>query len=344
MVSDATRTADPSLPPSVVDDRLASLRGGKATNPLVQIAMLILLLGGLPLVAGTYALHAVIISMIFLLPALGLNLLVGYTGMLSLAQGAFFGIGAYTSALLAMHVGTPFFLNALAAGLVAALVALPLGVPALRLRATSFVMCTLGFVVISQTVAKNWISLTRGDMGLSGVPKPDFGLAGLTVVSTQAYYWLAIAVAAIGVAALYAIIASPAGRCLIAIRDNETLAEAVGIPTWRYKLIVFAVSAAFAGVGGSLYAHYLTVVSPLSFSMYYSTTILIIVLGGGAGSIRGVVVGSLLFVALSEALRVAPELRMVLYGVCLLALVFRFPKGIEPFLARLFGPLSTSRQ
>ena len=344
MTSGAPQISNSASPAGGMDQRLASAVSARRSTPLLQALVLLALLAGLPLLVGSYTLHGVIISMIFLLPALGLNLLVGYTGMLSLAQGAFFGIGAYASALMAMHFGTPFYLNVLVAGLVAALVALPLGVPALRLRATSFVMCTLGFVVISQTLAKNWISLTRGDMGLSSVPKPEFGFGGMSVTTTSGYYGLAIVVAGLAVAALYAIIASPAGRCLIAIRDNETLAEAVGIPTWRYKLIVFALSAAFAGVGGSLYAHYLTVVSPLSFSMYYSTTILIIVLGGGAGTIRGVVIGSLLFVALSEALRVAPELRMILYGVCLLSLVFWFPKGLEPLLARLFGPLSTSKQ
>jgi len=329
---------------TALDKRLVDAETTRRSRPLFQAVILAGLLAGLPLVAGTYTLHAVIISMIFLLPALGLNLIVGYTGMLSLAQGAFFGIGAYASALMAMHYSTPFYINIVFAGLVAGLVALPLGVPALRLRTTSFVMCTLGFVVISQTLAKNWISLTRGDMGLSGVPKPDLGFGPMNAADTLGYYWLAIAVAGLATAAVSALVASPAGRNFIAIRDNETLAEAVGIATWRYKLIVFALSAAFAGVGGSLYAHYLTVVSPLSFSMYYSTTILIIVLGGGAGSIRGVVVGSLVFVALSEALRIAPELRMILYGLCLLALVFWFPKGLEPLLARLFGPLSTSRQ
>ena len=124
---------------------------------------------------------------------------------------------------------------------------------------------------------------------------------------------------------------------MIAIRENETLAESVGVPTWRYKLVVFMLSAVFAGVGGSIYAHYLTVVSPLTFQMYYSTTMLIIVLGGGAGTISGVVFGSLLFVGLSEALRVAPKLRMIAYGLCLLILVFWFPKGFAPLLNRFWS-------
>ena len=292
-----------------------------------------------PLFLGNYALHAIIIALIFLLPAHGLNLLVGYTGLLSLAQAAFFGIGAYTSALMAVHFGTPFYLNLVAAGAVAGAIALPLGIPALRLRATSFVMCTLGFVIIGQAIAKNWIGLTRGDMGLSGIPKPYFALgpASFTISGTTSFYYLVLVIAVIGTLAAYLIVRSAAGRNMVAIRENETLAESVGIPTWRYKLVVFMISAAFAGLGGSIYAHYLTVVSPLTFQMYYSTTMLIIVLGGGAGTISGVVFGSLLFVGLSEALRVAPEVRMIAYGLCLLALVFWFPKGFAPLIDRFWS-------
>lgn len=291
-----------------------------------------------PLLLGSYALHAVIISLIFLLPAHGLNLLVGFTGLLSLAQAAFFGVGAYVSALMALNWGTPFYLNLAAAGLAAGALAVPLAIPALRLRATSFVMCTLGFVIIGQAIAKNWISVTRGDMGLSAIPKPHFALgpASFTVSGTTEFYYLALAVAALATAAVWMIVTSPAGRNMVAIRENETLAESVGVPTWHYKLVVFMISAAFAGVGGSLYAHYLTVVSPLSFQMSYSTLMLIIVLGGGPGTISGVILGSLLFVGLSEALRIAPELRMIAYGFCLLALVFWFPKGFAPLTDRFW--------
>lgn len=293
-----------------------------------------------------YYIHAIIISMIFLLPAHGLNLIVGYTGMLSLAQGAFFGIGAYVSALLAMRFGTPFYVNFALAGMVTGLIALPLGVPALRLRTYSFVMCTLGFVVIGETVVKNWISLTRGDMGLSGVPNPvlSFGGAGISITTITGHYYLYLVVAVAMTGLFYALVSSPAGRCMIAIRDNETLAESFGIPTWTYKLTVFTISAAFGGFGGSLYAHYLTTVSPLTFQMYYSTTILIIVLGGGVGTIRGAVIGSVVFVAISEALRIAPEFRMLIYGFVLLGLVFWQPHGLAPLLDRALAALRMGRR
>ena len=302
-------------------------------------------LGLAPLVLGGYYLHALIIAMIFLLPAHGLNLILGYTGMLSLAQGVFFGVGAYVSALLSLHFGTPFALNLVASGVIAAAIALPLGIPALRLRTYSFVMCTVGFVVIAQTVAKNWISVTRGDMGLSGVPQPKFqiGNAVLNISTIPDYYYLALVVAIVATLGFYALVRSPAGRCMVAIRDNEVLAESLGVPTWAYKLAVFMLSALFAGVGGSLYAHYMTVVSPLVFQMYYSTTVLVIVLGGGVGRVPGAVIGSLLFVALSEALRVTPELRMIIYGFVLLLLVFCFPDGLAPLLDRALERIARIR-
>ncbi|NTH15060.1 branched-chain amino acid ABC transporter permease [Agrobacterium rhizogenes] len=308
-------------------------------------AILLVLALAAPFIGSRYVTHALIIALIFMLPAHGLNLLVGYTGLLSLAQAAFFGVGAYTAGLLAVTYGTPFYVNAVAAGLVAGAIALPLGIPALRLRSTSFVMCTLGFVIIGQAIAKNWISVTRGDMGLSGIPKPHFALGpwSFTVSGTTNFYYLALAVGALATLVVWAIVRSPAGRNMIAIRENETLAESVGIPTWRYKLIVFMISAVFAGVGGSLYAHYLTVVSPLTFQMYYSTTMLIIVLGGGAGMISGTVFGSLLFVGLTEALRVTPELRMIAYGLCLLVLVFWFKKGFAPLINRFWNAIGGAK-
>jgi branched-chain amino acid transport system permease protein len=321
--------------PHAPSPRLPAVRWGMGFLALAALLVA-------PLTLDNYYLHALVLAMIFLLPAHGLNLILGYTGMLSLAQGVFFGIGAYASALMALHFGTGFVVNFLVAGVAAGLIALPLGIPALRLRATSFVMCTLGLVVIAQAVAKNWIGLTRGDMGLSGVPRPKLGWGehALAIVHIPQYFYLILAIAGLATLVFVALVRSPAGRCMVAIRDNETLAESLGIPTWTYRLLVFMISATFAGFGGSLYAHYETVVSPLVFQMYYSNTVLIIVLGGGLGRIPGAIIGSFLFVAVTEALRVTPELRMVLYGCVLLVLVFLFPQGVAPLLEKAADALS----
>ncbi len=299
----------------------------------------------LPFTANNYVVHVVNYSLIFLLPALGLNLIFGYTGLLSLAQGAFFGIGAYTAALVTLHFGWPFWLAFLSGGVFCALLALLLAIPALRLRAYSFVMCTLGFVFIAETVAKNWVSLTRGDMALTGIARPMLSLwgSGPVVSSVQDYYFLLLLLAVLGASLFVWLVTSPAGRCLRAIRDEETLAESQGIPVQAYKTAAFALSAFYAGLGGAAYAGYETVVSPLIFQLYFTLLFLIMVFAGGAGTIIGVFLGAFMFVAIPEALRVTPELRLLLYGFVFIFFVFFLPDGIGPALGRLAARLSKRR-
>jgi branched-chain amino acid transport system permease protein len=284
-------------------------------------------------VASDYVLHVAVLSFIYLLPALGLNLIYGYAGLLSLAEGAFFGIGAYASALLALRLGWPFWAALPAAGAICALLAVPMAVPALRLRSYSFVMVTLGFLVISESVAKNWIGLTRGDMGLIDIPRPR--LAGAALSSVAGFYYLTLVVAVVAALGFRAIVASAAGRALIALRDDETLAEAYGLDTWRFKLAAFVLGALFAGLGGSLYAHYTTVLDPLVFDVFHTLTLITIVFGGGAGTLGGVLLGTVVFLFVPEALRVTPQWRLVVYGVLLVVFVFRLPRGLGPALSGL---------
>jgi branched-chain amino acid transport system permease protein len=286
-----------------------------------------------PAVLSDYTLHVAVLSLVYLLPALGLNLVYGYAGLLSLAEGAFFGMGAYASALLALRLGWPFWLALPAAGLACALLAVPIAVPALRLRSYSFVMVTLGVLVISESVAKNWIGLTRGDMGLIDIPRPR--LAGMPLSSVAAFYYLALAIAGVAALAFRALVGSAGGRALIAIRDDETLAQSYGLDTWRFKLVAFVVAAAFGGLGGSLYAHYTSVLDPSIFDVFHTLTLMTIVFGGGAGTFGGVLLGTGVFLFVPEALRVAPQWRMVVYGLLLVLFVFRLPGGLGPALARL---------
>jgi len=285
-----------------------------------------------PAAASDYVLHVAVLSFIYLLPALGLNLVYGYAGLLSLATGAFFGIGAYASALLALRLGWPFWLAFPAAGVTCALLAVPMAVPALRLRSHSFVMVTLGFLVITESVAKNWVGLTRGDMGLIDIPRPRLG--GLPLTSVTQHYYLTLAAAVAAALAVRAVVRSPAGRALVALRDDETLAAAYGLDTWRFKLAAFVLGALLAGLGGSLYAHYTTVLDPLVFDVFHTLTLMTIVFGGGAGTLGGVLLGTVVFLFVPEALRVTPQWRMVVYGLLLVVFVFRLPGGLGPALAR----------
>ncbi|MGH8765472.1 MAG: branched-chain amino acid ABC transporter permease [Burkholderiales bacterium] len=295
----------------------------------------------LPFATNNYIVHVANYSLIFLLPALGLNLIFGYTGLLSLAQGAFFGIGAYAAALVTLHFGWPFWLALLFGGFFCAGLSLLLAIPALRLRAYSFVMCTLGFVFIAETVSKNWVTLTRGDMALTGITRPMLSLwgAGPVVSTPRDYYYVLLVLAVLAVGFFVWLVTSPAGRCLRAIRDEETLAESQGIPVHAYKMAAFALSAFYAGLGGSAYAAYETVVSPLIFQLYFTLLFLIMVFAGGAGTVLGVFIGAFLFVAIPEALRATPELRLLLYGFVFILFVFFLPDGVGPALGRLAARL-----
>jgi branched-chain amino acid transport system permease protein len=182
-------------------------------------------------------------------------------------------------------------------------------------------------------VAKNWIGLTRGDMGLIDIPRPR--LAGMPLSSVAAFYYLALAIAGVAALAFRALVGSAGGRALIAIRDDETLAQSYGLDTWRFKLVAFVVAAAFGGLGGSLYAHYTSVLDPSIFDVFHTLTLMTIVFGGGAGTFGGVLLGTGVFLFVPEALRVAPQWRMVVYGLLLVLFVFRLPGGLGPALARL---------
>lgn len=307
--------------------------GSRYSGGTLGVAFLCLL----PLFADNYTLHIANYAFIFLLPALGLNLIFGYTGLLSLAQGAFFGIGAYVYALLTLANIVPFWLAYLAGGAFCAITALALGIPALRLRAYSFVMCTLGFVFLSETIAKNWVSVTNGEMALAGIPAPRITLGSfdLHVAGPGGFYFPNLALAVLALLLFWMLARSPAGRCLRAIRDEETLAASFGVPVFSYKMCAFAISAFFAGVGGGAFAAYQTVVSPQIFQLYFNLLFMVIVFAGGAGTISGVIIGSVLFVALPELLRITPEFRLILYGMSFILLAFLLPEGIGPALARL---------
>jgi branched-chain amino acid transport system permease protein len=286
-------------------------------------------------VPNPYQLHVLIMAGIFAILALSLNLLLGYTGQLSLGHAAFFGIGAYTSALLALRLDCPFWLGLPAGVAAAGLAGWAIGRLALKLRGAYFVLVTISFAGVISLVSINWMELTNGPLGLPGVPAPTLG--ALSLRTKGAYYYLVLVAAALAYAVCHGVVRSRVGRALVALRENEPLAESVGIDGTRYLVLAAVVSAALAGGAGSLYAHYTRFVSPEVFLFSYTVTMVIMVVGGGKGTLAGPVVGALLFTALPEALRevVSWQWQMLLYGVILLALVYFLPRGIVPALARM---------
>jgi branched-chain amino acid transport system permease protein len=282
-----------------------------------------------------YVLHVLIFTAIFAALALSYDLVVGHVGSLSLAHPAFFGIGAYAAAILATRAGWPFLASVLAAVLASALVAGLVAVPLFRLAEHAFAVGTLGLAVVASVVANNWVEVTRGPLCVTGIPKPRLG--GLAITTLPAFYWLALT-ALVAVALLYrGLTTFRLGRAFHAVRDNEPLAGAAGIDPLKYRLLAFTLAAAIAGGVGALYVHYLSVMCPEEMTVGLTVNLLVIVFLGGVGSLRGVLVGAVLFTALPEVLRLTPTWRLVIYGGLLLLVVIRSPGGLESLLSRARG-------
>jgi ABC-type branched-subunit amino acid transport system permease subunit len=282
-----------------------------------------------------YVLHVLIFTALFAALALSYDLVVGHVGSLSLAHPAFFGVGAYTAAILATGPRWPFVADVPAAALAAGLLAALVGVPLFRLAEHAFAVGTLGLALVASVVANNWVEVTRGPLCITGIPKPRLG--GLAITTLPAYYWLALGALG-GVALLYrGLTTFRLGRAFHAVRDNEPLAGAAAINPLKYRLLAFTIAAALAGAVGALYVHYLSVMCPEEMTIGLTVNLLVIVFLGGVGSLRGVLVGAVLFTALPEILRVAPTWRLVIYGALLLLVVVRSPGGLESLLRRATG-------
>jgi branched-chain amino acid transport system permease protein len=279
-----------------------------------------------------YLLHLGNIMFIYAILALSLNLLVGYTGLTSLCHAAFFGLGAYISALLAVN-NTLFFG---AAGLaIAGTVALSflISVPSLRLRGDYFVLASLAFQTIVFSVLYNWEEVTYGPFGIANIPAPN--LFGWRLISPESYLILSGA-ACIGSAfLLHWLGRSPFGRVLKAIRDDEIAAASLGKNTERFKIAAFAIAAGFAALAGALFAGYLRYIDPTSFGLTESVFILSLIIVGGSGNTMGPLIGTFVLLLVPEFLRmlgipesIAPNLRLVIYSL-LIVIVMRFrPQGL----------------
>lgn len=280
-----------------------------------------------------YLLHILVVIGIYSVLAVSLDLVAGRTGLLSLAHAAFYGIGAYTSALLAVHWGWPFLLTVPAAMGVAAGVSFMVSLSSLRLYGDYFVIATFGFQMILFSVFNNWMDLTRGPLGIPGIPQPV--IFGWDVNSNFEFVVLTAAFATPAYLVIALITRSPSGRVLHAIREDEVFAKACGKDTLRFKVTAFAVSSALAAMAGALYAHYITYIDPTSFTVMESILILSMVIIGGAGSMWGPLVGAIVLVSLPEALRfvglptvAAANLRQIIYGLLLVIMMMTRPQGL----------------
>lgn len=276
-----------------------------------------------------YVLHIVILALMYTILATSLNLVTGYSGLLSLGHQAFFGIGAYTSALLAVDLHLPFIATILAAGLFSAIASYAIGGITLRLRSAYFVISTIAFGEILRLVCLNWSSLTRGPLGIANIPPPSLG--PFTFDTPIKAYYLVVFITIISVFITSRMVNSHFGRVLIGLKDAEYVAKAVGINPFKYLLISVIVGGFMAGIAGSFYAHYVKFLSPDVFYFAVAVNLIVMVVGGGIGTIPGPIIGAFIFTILPEILRASAQYRLIIYGLILILVVRFIPGGIWSF-------------
>ena len=263
----------------------------------------------------------------YIILGLGLNLLTGYTGLVSLGHAGFVAIGAYTASLLSVKAGCPFFPSMLAGMLAAALIGALMGLPTLRVTGTYLSIITLGFGEIVKMVLMNWQSVTNGTLGVKNIPKPQIFGWKLTTANHGMYFLILFMIVLISLFCR-SLMRSKTGRALRAIREDEMASTMMGIPVTAYKILAFVLSAVICALGGALYASLIGYIDPNTFNFDVSTLILSIVILGGMGTLRGIYVGAIVLIAFPELSRSLMKYRFVLYGA-ILVLMMRFrPSGI----------------
>jgi len=314
-----------------------------------SIAVGIVALFVLPIIVrDRYFQHILVLSCIFVLLTSSWNLLAGYAGLLNLGHAAFYGIGAYSSALLAMNFNISPWLGFPIGGMVAAIFGILLAIPSLRLSGPYLVITTIGFSEIMRMVAMNWVSLTRGSLGLYGIPpltpiKLSENLS-IEFVSEQNAYYVVLIIVILTLCLMRKLLRSEFGITLKSIREDEMGSESIGINTSQYKLAVFMISTFFAGLAGSFYAHYVRLVSPEMLTLGETFAVLTMAMVGGLGTLSGPVVGAVLLTFLSEGLRFLAEIinidiRLIIYGAMLMLTILFMRNGVVGLftgLARYF--------
>ncbi len=298
----------------------------------VAVAAIVILTG--ILVSNAYYLQLLTFIGINTLLALGLNMLMGYAGQISLGHAAFYGIGAYTTAILTVHYAISPWLALPAAILIAMAIAYIVGVPTLKLSGYYLGMGTLGFGMIIHILFREWSSITGGASGFIGIPPLEFG--PVSFASGRNYFYLVWGFVLLSLIICRRIIDSRVGRGLRSIHDGEKTARAVGVDTSQLKLQVFVLSAAFSALAGFLYAHLVYFISPGTFDFITSIRIVTMVVIGGMASIWGALLGASLLTLLPEWLHSFSEFEMVVYGLILMSVMIFLPQGLTRGLMDIY--------
>jgi branched-chain amino acid transport system permease protein len=294
----------------------------------------------LPLFLKPYGIYLSSTWAVLSIAAMGLNLTLGYAGQVSLAQGAFVGIGAYTTALL-MHAGVPYPLAFVAAGLMCFSIGWVLGYPALRVQHHYLAFVTLAFTALVFLVMRNEEWLTGGTYGLSGIARPV--LFGWSTNGALSFYYFAFGVLAVLAGGTWWMLRSPWGRAFVALRENPLRALSLGLDTRRYTLMAFAIGSSLGGLSGAVYAPLVQYIEPLSFALALSLNLLLMVIVGGSGYFFGPFVGALVAVLLPEWLRVVQSYYLLLYAILVMLMMAFCPDGILGLLNRTIKAVTLKR-
>ncbi|MDM0082049.1 branched-chain amino acid ABC transporter permease [Variovorax sp. J31P179] len=296
----------------------------KRTSLVLGVLALALLLA-VPAFLKNYGIHLFTTWLVFVIANMGLNLTVGYAGQKSLGHAAFFGIGAYTTAIL-LREGFSFWLGLPAGALLCFAVGLGLGFPALRVQTIYLAFATLGFNTALWLVMRNEEWLTGGTFGINNIPRPSLG--GLSLDRNLAFYYLVLAAALLLAWLMASLLRSPWGKAFKALRDNPIRAESLGIDTRRYTLLSFAIGATYAGIAGGLYAAQVQFIDPSLFTVGQSIMMYLMVVVGGPGYFLGPLLGSAVGVVLPEWLRFAQAWYLFVFGTAVVLLMIWLPDGL----------------
>lgn len=294
----------------------------------ITFGVLFILAAVVPAWTSKYVLEVLTNSFLYVVLCLGLNIVVGFAGLLDMGFAAFFAIGAYTTGILTSHYGWNFWLTIPPALALAALSGIVIGTPTLRLRSDYLAIVTLGFGEIIRILARNLKALTGGPSGLIGIQRPT--LFGLKLDQIQHYYYIFLALVVIGILVSERLEHSRLGRAWKYVRDDEDAAEAMGIPKHLIKLAAYIMGALFAGSAGCFYSAKMTAISPETFQFMQSIMILVAVVLGGMGKIAGMVVGALAMILFPEVFRTIGSMRMLVFGIILILMMMFRPQGLWP--------------
>ena len=277
-------------------------------------------------VRNEYLLNVAVLCGIYIILTSSLNLTNGYTGLFSFGHAAFYGIGAYTAGILSTRYAVPFWLTLPLGGIVAGLFGVAIALPTLRLGGIFLALITIGFQEIVYLIILNWIPLTRGPMGIPGIPAP--ALLGVVLRTNRELYYLVLAVVVVMLYLISRIVDSRLGRAFVAIREDEVAAQSVGIAIFPTKVLSFVLATTLAGVAGALFAHHARFISADSFRLDETFLILTMLIVGGMGTIVGPVIGAVFLVILPEVSRFLVQYRDLVYGVILIVVILFRPQGI----------------